>query len=196
MREKLISHTRGSCMREELIIRHCSPTLAGIKTGSLFNCSYENEEMLYDDLRALNKNLIPRGVRILPVRYYGNRALIYLYRPERLSRDLSDNDALALLKARGYHCSCTDQYVIQLMKRLKASEEFPHEIGLFLGYPPSDVKGFIDNHGKACKYSGCWKVYSDEQSACRLFEKYRRCTEIYCLKCAQGVSIDRLTVAR
>ena len=31
-------------MSEETIIRHCSPTLAGIKTGNLFRCSYGTKE--------------------------------------------------------------------------------------------------------------------------------------------------------
>ena len=26
-------------MSEDLLIRHCSPTLAGIKTGNLFSCA-------------------------------------------------------------------------------------------------------------------------------------------------------------
>lgn len=29
-------------MSDELIIRQCAPTLAGIKTGSLFPCRYES----------------------------------------------------------------------------------------------------------------------------------------------------------
>ena len=31
-------------MSEELIIQHCSPTLAGLKTGSLFTCPCPSEE--------------------------------------------------------------------------------------------------------------------------------------------------------
>ena len=31
-------------MSEELIVRHCSPTLAGIKTGSLFSSEYSSED--------------------------------------------------------------------------------------------------------------------------------------------------------
>ena len=29
------------------------------------------------------------------------------------------------------------------------SGEFPHEVGLFLSYPPEDVKGFIDHRARA-----------------------------------------------
>lgn len=45
--------------------------------------------------------------------------------------------------------------------------EFPHEVGLFLGYPPEDVEGFIENKARSCKITGYWKVYSDEEKAKR-----------------------------
>ena len=182
-------------MPEELIVRHCSPTLAGLKTGSLFNYGYENEEKLREDIRYLNGILKPLGLWIIPMKLSRERALIYLYRPEKLSQDLTDNDAISLLKSFGYQSVHTGQHVARLIRRLKESAEFPHEIGLFLGYPPEDVKGFIENRGKHCKYTGYWKVYANEDSAYLLFEKYRKCTQIYLQKCAQGTSIERLIVA-
>ena len=39
--------------------------------------------------------------------------------------------------------------------------KFPHEIGIFLGYPLADVAGFIRNKGRNCKCIGTWKVYGD-----------------------------------
>lgn len=182
-------------MPEDLIIKYCSPTLAGIKTGNLFNCEYDDAAKLRIEIRRLNKILTPRGLRILPVKLTGKRALIYLYRPGSLSRDLIDEEALSILRSLGYKSTHADRHVVELIKRLRESDEFPHEIGLFLGYPPGDVKGFIENRGSCCKYTGCWKVYSNEENACRLFEKYRKCTENYSRKCAQGVSINRLIVA-
>ncbi|MDY5986415.1 hypothetical protein [Sporofaciens sp. SGI.106] len=52
-------------MSDEMIIRHGSPTLAGLKTGILFNCSYSDKEELLDTLRSLNRRLVPKGVRII-----------------------------------------------------------------------------------------------------------------------------------
>lgn len=34
-------------MSEEVIVKYCSPTLAGIKTGSLFSCSYDSKNEVY-----------------------------------------------------------------------------------------------------------------------------------------------------
>ena len=64
-----------------MVIRHCSPTLAGLKTGSLFSCRYETEEALREDVRAMNRLLVPKGLRVLSLRYREGLALIYLYRP-------------------------------------------------------------------------------------------------------------------
>ena len=66
----------------------------------------------------------------------------------------------------------------QLGERIKQSGQcqFPHEIGVFLGYPLEDVKGFIENKGKNFLYSGYWKVYSDVERAksyCRHWEQVR-----------------------
>ena len=35
-------------MSDEMIVRQCAPTLAGIKTGSLFPCPYESRTQLMD----------------------------------------------------------------------------------------------------------------------------------------------------
>ena len=82
----------------------------------------------------------------------------------------------------------------RLFERLRTSEAFPHEIGLFLGYPPEDVEGFIAQRTCA-KCVGCWKVYGDVERAQRLFARYAHCTDIYLRKFAQGRDIERLTVA-
>ena len=73
--------------------------------------------------------------------------------------------------------------------------EFPHEVGLFLSYPPQDVRGFIENHAVNYKCAGLWKVYGDEALARRLFDKFRKCTDIYCALWRAGSGIDQLAVA-
>ena len=75
---------------EETVIKNCSPTMAGLKTGSLFACPAEDRRELNRNIRELNGVMVPRGVRLLPVRCRGGRALIYMYRPERLRNDLKD----------------------------------------------------------------------------------------------------------
>lgn len=48
-------------MPEELIIEHCSPTLAGIKTGSLFSVKINDDTNIISDVRYLNNVLKEKG---------------------------------------------------------------------------------------------------------------------------------------
>lgn len=182
-------------MSEELIIQHCSPTLAGMKTGNLFGCHYDSIQDMREAVRLWNRAFIKKGVRVLPLQYRNNRALIYIYRPSRLSRDLQNETACKLLSERGYGADTSEQCIYQLVKRMSECEEFPHEIGLFLGYPPEDVCGFIENRKESCKCVGHWKVYGNEEEARKTFAKYKKCTCVYCKQHANGKSIERLTVA-
>lgn len=182
-------------MWEELLVRHCAPTLAGIKTASMFTCSFEDEVELREHIRGWNRQLTAKGLRMLVLRWQCGRALVYLYRPARLRCDLQQELACRLLRERGYGMETPERCVLQLIRRLSEGEDFPHEIGLFLGYPPEDVCGFIENRAEGCKCVGCWKVYGDAEAAQRLFAKYRKCTDAYCAQLARGKSIERLAVA-
>lgn len=183
-------------MSIDYVIQHAAPTLAGIKTGNLFPCTFASTQDMVRDLREINRVLVPRGLRLLPLRRKDDRALLYLFRPADLSRDLAGQEARRLLREAGYGDDLTHLVCLrELTRRLREGEEFPHEIGLFLGYPPEDVAGFMTHRGKNCKCVGCWKVYGDVESARRKFAMYQKCTDIYCACLRRGTTIDRLTVA-
>lgn len=182
-------------MSEKHIVKHCSPTLAGIKTGNLFSCAYKNKKELFSSIREINKKLRTKGIRVLLLRYSQKRALIYVYRPEILEKDLSNSEASELLKQAGYKTNNQTYCIGELIRRLRRQDEFPHEVGLFLSYPPEDVRAFIENNGAECKCVGCWKVYGDEKEAQRLFHSYKCCTDHYCQQWRNGVSLEELTAA-
>ena len=181
-------------MSEELLVRHGAPTLAGMKTGSLFSCACGDAAALRKELRRLNRMLAPRGLCLLLLRQTEGRALLYLYRPARLRRDLADGGAQALLRQSGYGCESCGRCIAQLIRRLQAGGEFPHEVGLFLSYPPEDVRGFMDNGSRHYKCAGMWKVYGDEERAKTLFRKYWKCTDIYWKLWQAGATLEQLAV--
>ena len=191
-------------MSEELLIQHCSPTLAGLKTANLFRCEYETEEELRVFLRMTNNRLSPKGIRAMPLRYGNGMALIYVFRPGHLEEDLTSDEARKLLEENGYfHCcenSCDNpcgglgRCLARLAMRLNEGKDFPHEIGIFLGYPPEDVRGFMDR--KPCKCVGTWKVYGDEKSAKEKFARFKKCSEIYCKLHMEGRPVEKLAVAQ
>ena len=182
-------------MSDQYLVRHCAPTLAGLKTGSLFTCPYGCREELFRSIRRMNQRLLPKGLRVLPLRCSEHKALIYIYRPKKLTRDLTDPAAAEILQQHGYDNKTCERSIVRLVHRLREQEDFPHEIGLFLGYPPEDVCGFIENRACNCKCVGCWKVYGDEEAARKKFAQYKKCTRIYCDQWAKGKAIERLTVA-
>ena len=54
---------------ERSLIEHCAPTLAGLKTGSMFGAWYPSARDLREDLRGWNRRLAGKGVCFLPLRY-------------------------------------------------------------------------------------------------------------------------------
>ena len=143
----------------------------------------------------MNKRLQSKGLRIIPLRFSDDKALIYIYRPKKLSEDLNHSAAEQLLQRQGYDTGTCEKCIVQLVRRLRQQKDFPHEIGLFLGYPVEDVCGFIENKACNCKCVGCWKVYGDEEAAKKKFAQYKKCTRVYCDQWAKGKDIERLTVA-
>ena len=181
-------------MSEELVIRQCSPTLAGLKTGNLFSCSGEGRKELLESLRRFNRDLVPRGARMIPLRVGERSALVYLYRPERLKRDLGRQKAQTILRERGYTVGNVNRCLAELIRRLADSREFPHEIGQFLGYPAEDVEQFIRQRAKNAKLVGTWKVYGDVEKARHTFALYQKCTRVYREVYRKNPSFDRLVV--
>ena len=112
-------------MSEETVIRCCAPTMACLKTGNMFNCAFDTHAQMTDELRRLNQRLGHKGLRILPLRWRNGRALLYLYRPKMLERDLRDPLAQRLLSECGYTCEDAGACLVRLIARLSAGEAKP-----------------------------------------------------------------------
>lgn len=181
-------------MSEEFIIEHCSPTLAGIKTGNMFSVRVTEDTDINNEVRELNKMLRNKGLRVIPLKKNSQYALIYLYRPDHLKKDLNDPQALRILRKKGYEPKNPEICIVQLIRHMKSNESFPHEIGLFLGYPPSDVECFMKHSRKGVKCSGCWKAYSDPEKARKVFLTFKKCTETYHEMKRNGKSLAQLAV--
>lgn len=180
-------------MSDELVIRHCAPTMANIKTANLFSGMFTNRMEMIKTIRNLNSRLKDKGVRVIPLQYTKGRGLIYFYRPARLSNDLKNCHVCRLLKQCGYPCYEVNVCLRHLRQKLEDQVDFPHEIGLFLGYPSEDVDGFM-NRRQECKLCGFWKVYGDVESAEKQFRRFRKCTDLYCRQWRMGKSMETLTV--
>ena len=180
---------------EKCLIKHCSPTLASLKTASLFTIEFSHREELDEILRIWNTRLSDKGIAMVKLREKNNRALIYVFRKSNLLRDLSCPKIRSFLLESGYDGSDINAALSTLRSHIVCFDEFPHEIGLFLGYPVGDVIGFIRNKGRNCKYCGCWKVYGNESEAMKTFARFKKCEEVYMRLWEQGRTVRQLTVA-
>lgn len=184
-----------NCMEKKLI-EHCSATLAGMKCASLFNFSHKGEQSVREELEKLNRILNCKGVYIDVLFWRDSSALVYVYREAMLERELKGIGVFELLKTYGYE-SCKTDYCIKYLKhRFRDPARFPHEIGVFLGYPLEDVYGFITNRGKNCESCGMWKVYCNKEEKDKLFEKYKKCKEIYMKEFYEGRGLLQMTVCK
>lgn len=180
-------------MLERSIIDHASPTLARLKLGNLFNHTMGDD--FPGEFATLQRQLMDRGVTMTILKISRGKALIYLYRAEELKKTLADEGVRRLLETCGYRCLDVDGALDTLRARLHSLDAFPHEIGVFLGYPLEDVLGFIENGGRNSLSCGCWKVYSNECEALKAFERYEKCKAVYQRLFASGCPLTRLTVA-
>ena len=182
-------------MLEKLLIENCAPTLANLKTASLFTVPVENPAEWQKALTRWRGILGGKGVSLEVLRDTGKTRLLYVYRESRLARDLSHGLARCILCGCGYAGFGVEEALDTLKDRIAREGDFPHEIGLFLGYPPEDVEGFMKHRGRNCKCVGCWKVYGDEEGAVRQFARFKKCRDVYLRLFHGGRSLWQLTVA-
>lgn len=179
---------------EELLVEHCAPTLAAIKTGNLFSVSYDSAEQLDAVIKIWNRRFSRKGVTLSVLKNGNNRAMLYVHRKDKLMNDFKKTGVKEFLKSCGYADIDPDSAVDTLRKRISECDSFPHEIGLFLSYPLGDVIGFIANGGRNCKLCGYWKVYCNETDAEKQFERYSKCRDVYSKLRQRGRSVLQLTV--
>lgn len=181
-------------MTEKYIVEKGAPTLAGLKSGNLFSCAFGSQKQLYREIAAVNRVIVKKGLRLIPLRLREGRALLYLYRPQSLLRDLSRPEAARLLREAGYTRLSLNDCLRELIRRLRCEGDFPHEIGLFLSYPVEDVRGFMEQGAARAKLSGQWQVYGDVELARSLFAAYKSCTDRTIRRFDSGTPLEALAV--
>ncbi len=100
------------------------------------------------------------------------------YNHTHLERHLSHAGIRTLLHKAGYEADASCESLLdELNRRVGTNDSFPHEIGLFIGYPAKDVAAFMGlvNLPFACQ--GPWKIYGDPVQSLGLAERYRCCRQ-------------------
>ena len=181
---------------ETMLAFHGAPTLEGIKPSSLISFSKQRIKNCQALLKQYKTCMECKGIYFFVLSETDNWLLLLIYRKRSLMEILKDVQVQQFLQQYGYaDCKRLNQYLRHLKIRMSLQKGFPHEIGVFLGYPLDDVKGFIENSGRHFKISGLWKVYSDTKRAEELFAKYAECSDRFCSCLLRGQSIEDLVKA-
>lgn len=178
---------------DEVLAYHCAPALVGLKAANLVSLSWREFPDLGKQAAAYDQHFRGRGVRFRVLCSCRRNALLLVWHQRLLREQLDQPLAQALLRRDGYRPEAGVEAMLDhLSVRLRQLGDFPHEIGLFLGYPPEDVEGFQRYRGRNCKLCGYWKVYSDVDRARALFRKYDRCREVLYPRIVKGMTLSQI----
>ena len=172
---------------ETQIALQCAPLISGLKVSNLLIISAEDEALVRIILRR-------SGISFFRLLRTGEKVTFLLFRKNPLEAYLKQQEVEAMLAEAGYAELSLGNILSTFQKRyahyMSAGGRFPHEMGLLLGYPAEDVKGFVENEGKNFLYSGYWKVYADVEEKRRLFQKFENAKETVIQLLSYGVGIQ------
>ena len=150
--------------------QQCAPVIFGIKPSNLLTVDRQHARVL--------KSLIDAtGLKARCLDHTTDRQVWFLFREEDLLPLLQDPANRDFICSYGYSKDMDMDHMLALLAshfrayRTQAAV-FPHEMGIFLGYPRGDVRGFIENNGRNYLCSGYWKVYENEKEARLTFRRY------------------------
>lgn len=171
---------------ETQLALQCAPLIAGLKMSNLLIIESDN---LYEVRQILKDSCIS----CFALSKTEQRSMILLYNERKLEAYLSEKYVKKFLKECGYQEASLSEilpaFQLRYQKYVSGKEEFPHEMGVLLGYPIEDVEGFIKNEGENFLYTGYWKVYADLSVKIQLFRKFEIARETLIQLVSSGVSI-------
>ena len=173
----------------EQIAVQCAPLLAGLKPSNLLIIPMGMEAVLRHSLRGTR-------IAMYLLSEYDGKQVFLLYKVNELIVYLTEQNVQRLLLNLGYEGGELYSLLQRVSKKYTAhkqeKEAFPHELGLLLGYPAVDVKGFMEQAGKNFLYSGYWKVYGNVRETLLLFREFGRAKEYVVRLVKQGYSIAEI----
>lgn len=178
MSAETMLHFLNNCTPEEKfgfrVVTQCAPVLKGVKISNLIT-------MKPGGWRKIRAYLKKSRIICIPLYADAEKEVLFLYRYEQLERHLKNREVREFLCSCGYESFEVASVLVRLRRRYRLyagiSKEFPHELGVLLGYPVGDVQGFIDNRGENSLTSRYWKVYQNPKEAEKIFDLYDRVKE-------------------
>lgn len=176
---------------EEMLACHCAPALGKYKTANMFHVERSTIDNIEELINFYNLIFNEKKIGIQLFQATQHRYTIFVFSFKDLENVLHQRNVQKFLSAYGYKDFSISGSFKHLEYRLNHEGEYPHEIGLFLGYPLEDVQGFIEK--KPCTLIGTWKVYtSNVMLAKEKFKLYELARKEYINKVKQGITISQI----
>ena len=168
---------------------HSAPALCGLKASNLISIKKNDIENLEEEIKTLNITYNPKICFDL-LKDKDDNYLILVYRKDSLEEHLMQEENQKFLESIGYTISNNIfDYIRELKRRINSSNEFPHEIGIFLGYDLLDTVEFIKGNRNPL-LKGLWNVYYDAYNKQIIFDKFNRCKDCVVRLVNKGFSIE------
>lgn len=174
---------------ETQLALQCAPLLMRIKISNLLIIHKSNKD-------AVIKLFRKTEISYFMIYELEDKIIFLLYRKNELISYLNSDQVKKVMKLLGYNFLELTMVLKEISKRyasyMKEKTDFPHEMGLLLGYPVDDVVGFIENEGQNFLYIGYWKVYNNLSDMILLFDQYNHAKEMVIRMISQGVNISNI----
>jgi hypothetical protein len=161
----------------------CAEVLAGVKPANLISIGNRPQPCgrnLFQLWQSHNEELATRltGLTIKVLQTKEKSLLLFCYNNDHLQRHLAHAGIRTLLHRAGYEADfSTAALLAELCRRIGENNSFPHEIGLFIGYPAKDVAAFMGLIKLPFVCQCLWKVYGNPEQSLDLAEQFRCCRQ-------------------
>lgn len=170
------------CLTAHLMLE-CSEVFAGIKPANLVSlvnrprpCG-RNLYQLWQSSHQLAETRLS-NINFLVLKTKERSLLLLCYKREVLEHHLSNTGVRCLLQEAGYDTTASfDSLLEELCQKIDEHNPFPHEIGLFIGYPAKDVAAFMGINSLPFTCQGPWKMFGDPTQSLELAKQYRCCRQ-------------------
>ena len=156
------------------ILEMLGAVILGSKPAEIINVpgSKEDKKIKLSQIEAFFSNCSRITYRIITTHDGGKRVLFI--NEKSMEKVLVNKRCINFLKFVGYPADYVlNDYMDELVFRLQ-SEEFPHEIGVFLGYPLKDVLGFMGYGKNELVEVRNWRIYGDKEISYEVYNNFMR----------------------
>lgn len=100
-----------------------------------------------------------------------DRSLVLIFDPMALELNLRNEEIQQTLASLGYQSPRLKEMISHLRTRM-LGDDFPHEIGFFLGYPIKDVLGFMGISNLPLVGNVYWKMFGELEPSMKVLNEH------------------------